>query len=98
MILKKKTTDEEYNKLIIKLIQKGGEVSEYNFRGIPDFIIKIAYKIIKDYFGKSGKTNKKKNYVLSNGSIKLLNFGEFIVDKNMTIKNLKKELIIYSTI
>lgn len=85
---KKKTTDEEYNKLIIKLIQKGGEVSEYNFRGIPDFIIKIAYKIIKDYFGKSEKNISKKNYVLSNGSIKLLNFGEFIVDKNMTIKNL----------
>ena len=78
---KKKTTDEEYNKLIIKLIQKGGEVSEYNFRGIPDFIIKIAYKIIKDYFGKSEKNISKKNYVLSNRSIKLLNFGEFIVDK-----------------
>lgn len=76
-----KTTDEEYNKLIIKLIQKGGDISEYNFRGIPNFFTKEVNRIIKDYFGKAEKNISKKNYVLQNGSIKLLNFAEFINDK-----------------
>ena len=76
-----KTTDEEYNKLIIKLIQKDEDVSKYNFRGIPKFFINIATRIIKDKFGNVEKNISKKNYVLKDGDIKLLNFGEFITDK-----------------
>lgn len=79
---KSKTTDEEYNKLIIKLIQRGEDVSEYNFRGVPKFLTKIATRIIKDKFGDGEKKISKKNYVLQDGDIKLLNFGEFITDKN----------------
>ena len=79
---KKKTTDEEYNKLIIKLIQKGEDVSEYNFRGVPKFLTEITTRIIKDKFGDGEKKISKKNYVLQDGDIKLLNFGEFITDKN----------------
>lgn len=78
---KRKTTDEEYNKLIIKFIEKGGDVNNCNFRGIPKFLNKIATSIIKDYFGDTSKEVYKKNYVLLNGEIKLLNFCEFIADK-----------------
>lgn len=76
-----KTTDEEYNKLIIKLIQKDEDVSKYNFRGIPKFFTNIATRIIKNKFGKVEKNISKKNYVLQDGDIKLLNFGEFITNK-----------------
>ena len=78
----RKLTDDIYNKVILELIQQGGDVSNKEFRGIPEFFNRVANGIVKECFGNNTSIDVyKKNYVLINGNIKLLNFCEFISDE-----------------